>query len=124
MPAYCFTCESCGHSDQVARSMDKSDMPLVCSKCGKGMIRDYPAEAPGRLARCDTYPFESDAAGGHPDDRARMTQEAIDAGVPTEINHNGNPVFRTPIHRKKYLRAFNMYDRNASYGDPEPVNGR
>lgn len=121
MPAYCFKCESCGNSESITRTMDKSDMPLACSKCGKGMTRDYPAEAPGRRARCDTYPFASDALGGHPDDRAALTQEAIAFGVPTEINSAGNPIMRSASHRKKYCNALKIHDRNAGYSDPTPV---
>lgn len=120
MPVYEFTCDNCGSVDSEQRSMADSDKKKKCVICKGDMRRNFQAEAPGRRARCDTYPFASDALGGHPEDRARLTEEAIAAGVPTEINVAGNPVMRSAKHRKAYCEALGFFDRNAGHGDPCP----
>ena len=122
MPVYEYTCDNCGSEDSEQRSMADSDKRKKCVICKKFMRRNFQAEAPGRGARYDTYPFASDALGGHPDDRARLTEEAIAAGVPTEINSDGNPIMRSAKHRQEYCKALGFYDRNAGYSDQAPVN--
>ena len=120
MPVYSFICV-CGKVDEIQRPMSASGKRLKCA-CGKLMRRNFGAEAPGRRAASDTYPHASYALGGHPDDRAKMTQDAINKNVPTEINRDGDPVFTSAGHRKKYCEAFGFYDRNAGYSDPKPKN--
>lgn len=70
--------------------------------------------------RTNCWPMVSDAAGVHPTDAKRAAKHASAVGVPTEFNSDGNPVFTDKHHRRRFLEAHHMYDRNAGHGDPTP----
>jgi hypothetical protein len=74
----------------------------------------------GHLPNC--WPMTCDASGVNPIQREEAMRHAQEIGVPTEFNAEGQAVYTSQRHRKAYLRAIGMYDRNAGYGDPEPIN--
>ncbi len=119
MPVYCFKCDKCGRREEEQRVMADSDKPMACG-CGVDMRRDIQAEAPNRLAACDTYPMVSYAAGGHVDDTQKMMQEDKRLGIRETHYEDGDPVFRSKKHRKEYCEKREMYDRNAADSDPTP----
>ena len=89
----------------------------------------YSAEKSRKLShRCffrDTpgnWPMESYAAGIAPEEIPEFSKFDKEHGVPTHYSEDGDPIFTDKAHRKKYLRAHEMYDRNAGYSDPTPVN--
>lgn len=69
-----------------------------------------------------TWPMASDAAGVDPSQIKEQMAHDTKEGVPTEYTRSGEPILTSASHRKKYMRAQGLYDRNAGYGDPEPVN--
>jgi hypothetical protein len=93
---------------------------ITCEKCGKLMGIDPVAQQGGRRQTCSNWPMESDAAGVHPDQAKEYSDYLREKGVPTEILENGNPVFTSQHHRKRFCQATQMYDRNAGYGDASP----
>jgi hypothetical protein len=40
-----------------------------------------------------------------------------EAGVPTDYNRDGQPIFRDRSHRREYLKAHGAHDRSGGYGD-------
>lgn len=121
MPLYCFKCE-CGEIGSVHRPMSQSDRPYSCPVCDHPMSRDIRAEHVGFRHSAGKWPMESVAAGVSAEQVPEMVAFDRQNGVPTEYSQDGNPIFTSKTHRKKYLRAHGMYDRNAGYSDPEPVN--
>lgn len=96
-----------------------------CPECGGTMGRDLVAEQEGRRDTPGTYPMTSYAAGISPDEVKEFEKSDAAAGVPTEYTKGpdgGDPIFTSAKHRKKYCRLHELYDRNAGYSDPVPVN--
>jgi len=67
------------------------------------------------------YPFYSYAAGVGHENREEASKICRKAGFPTEFNKDGDPLFTSQAHRKKYCKQFELYDRNAGYGDAAPT---
>lgn len=65
-----------------------------------------------------TYPMTSDRSGVNPDQREQAIQTSIDMGIPTDFDHEGDAVFRSKGHRRDYVRAVGLLDRNGGYSDP------
>ena len=77
-------------------------------------------EVPGGMP-CNGYPFYSTAAGVGAENKAEASKICRKAGFPTEFNKDGDPLFTSQAHRKKYCKQFELYDRNAGYGDAAPT---
>ena len=63
------------------------------------------------------WPLYSDAAGCHPSQIKNLERVALERGVPTECTADGRVIFRDRAHRRAYLRAFGLHDKNGGYGD-------
>ena len=118
MPLYCYQCPKCGAYYEERLSMSECDTPTFCPECRAPGDRDYEREWGGRRDLAGNWPMESDAAGVNPKQRQEAMQAASDLGVPTQFNEDGNPVFTSRKHRKEYLTAIKMHDRDGGYGDP------
>lgn len=70
---------------------------------------------PAQLPEC--WPMVSEAVAVHPNQRAEAHADAIKKGVPTDFDQLGRPVFTDRGHRKKYMKAYGVHDRNGGYGD-------
>ena len=80
-------------------------------------LRDLISEH-GGFRRTSGWPMKSDAAGVHPTDALDAMKGAVKIGVPTEFDtKTGQAVFRDRPHRRAYLKAMGMHDRNGCYGD-------
>jgi len=95
--------------------------PVFCNKDKTEMIRNFKVDF-GKQLFGDIWPFASYAAGVSPSEVPMMQKIDRENGVPTEYSSDGDPVFTSPAHRKKYCRAHGLYDRNAGYRDAEPIN--
>ena len=79
--------------------------------------RDYEVEL-GVVGICSSWPMKSDAAGVHPTQVKEASESAAKKGVPTRFEaQTGQAIFESRGHRKKYLKAHGLRDRNAGYGD-------
>ena len=101
--------------------MKDSDLPVLCDKDAFVMHRDYKADF-GKQRFGDIWPYASYAAGVSPSEVPMMQEIDRKNGVPTDYSSDGDPIFRSKKHRKKYCEAHNLYDRNAGFGDPAPRN--
>jgi hypothetical protein len=51
----------------------------------------------------------------------RAEQQFLDrSGVPTEYTKHNEPILTSREHRKRYMKAMGMHDRDAGYGDRAP----
>jgi len=123
MPNYTFRCPACGKKQTVTRPMNKATLPVLCEDDGFVMNRDFQSDF-GTQKIADIWPMASYAAGVHPDDIPEMQKIDREAGVPTEYTEDGDPIFRSKRHRKKYCQVHKLFDRNAGYGDPVPEKFR
>jgi len=60
------------------------------------------------------WPIECIGSGVHPDDAGALRQCFNDAGVPTEVSNDGNPIYKNSRHRKAALKCRGLHDK-ASY---------
>ena len=73
-----------------------------------------------QLPQC--WPMKSYAAGVIAPQAVDAEKEAANLGVPTEFcRDTGDAIFTGRKHRADYLRAKQMCDRDAGYGDPAPT---
>lgn len=67
------------------------------------------------------YPMVSSAAGVHPGQIKEHMEHLRSMGC-GQVNHtkDGDVIFESKGQRKKVCEALGLYDRQASYGDPQP----
>ena len=75
--------------------------------------RSYRAEQTGG-ASPRGWPMTCYASGVHPDDAQALRDEFKRVGVPTEVTPGGDPIYVSPEHRRRALKARGMFDK-ASY---------
>ena len=68
-----------------------------------------------------TWPMNSSAAGCHPDQIGEAHAESVRQGVPTQFTSEGDAIFESRSHRKKYCEANGLFDRSGGYGDAQPT---
>lgn len=61
------------------------------------------------------WPLECIASGVHADDAQKLRDEFNRLGVPTEVSQDGNPIYRSPEHRRRALKARGFVDRSSYY---------
>ena len=116
MPTYCFRD---GDGNPVERFMSVADFERlvvddVLTEDGHALRLDVVAQHSGiPQASCGTWPLHSLAAGVHPNQVREASEEAAKRGVPTDFARNGDAIFRSADHRRKFLRAHGMIDRSS-----------
>lgn len=85
---------------------------------GKILHRDIASEHRGFSGTPSNWPMLSDSAGVHPSQVGAAFKESVGIGVPTRFHpETGQAIFESRAHRKAFLKAKGMYDRNGGYGD-------
>lgn len=88
---------------------------------GSGVIASIPSPGgPTRNVAGAGWPMISEAAAINPEDVPREQARLKKRGIYTEYTPTGEPIFRSPSHRKAYCEAVGLYDRNGGYSDPQP----
>jgi len=64
------------------------------------------------------WPMESYALGVPIEDVPEMMKKDRAADVPTNYNDQGEPIFTSKTHRRKYCKLHEFHDRNGGYSDP------
>ncbi len=62
------------------------------------------------------WPIVSEAAGCHPEQVKEHMEFDQQHRVPTEYTRDGSPVFTDRAHRKRYLKAHGLVDKDGVYG--------
>ena len=62
------------------------------------------------------YPIKSVALAVHSRQVAKMREDSVKKGVPTDYTTGGRPILRDAAHRKAYLKLYGFHDRNSYNG--------
>lgn len=119
MPRYCFKNED---GDVIARVYRMGKAPKSFTLKGKKFTRDIRSEHCSHVSVAGNWPQHSDAAGVAVSQIKDASRKMAEAGCPTEFDSQGRAIFTSRGHRNRALRVMGMYDRNAGYGDPAPIN--
>lgn len=123
MPTYSYRCESCGCLTNRVRRIPQRNDPVPCAECGGTAEREMSSEMSGQLREPPgNWPMHSYAAGVSPTQREEAYEASVRMGVPTRFDKNGDAIFTSPHHRRKYCEAKGLFDRNAGHSDPKPQN--
>ena len=98
----------------------------LCDEITRSVIKE-PLEfgiGTGHRRPVAKWPIASEAAAVNPEDVPAEQAALAAKGVYTEFDRAGRPLFRDKAHRKAHCRAIGMYDKDAGYDDPEPLNFR
>ena len=85
---------------------------------------DYGIVRKKSLQTAGNWPMASYAAGVSPDEVPELQKIDRLHGVKTEYTADGDPIFTSKSHRKKYCEVHKLFDRNAGYSDPLPARCR
>lgn len=59
------------------------------------------------------WPLTCYASGVHAGDAQALRDEFKRVGVPTEVTNDGDPVYTSPEHRRRALKARGFFDRSS-----------
>jgi hypothetical protein len=110
MPLYCYETKR-GRVINLFFSMGKAPQVVADPKFGV-LKRSYQAERVGVPAP-KNWPMECVASGVNASQAGELRAHLANAGVPTEVTSDGNPVYRNMAHRKKALKARGLVDKKA-----------
>jgi hypothetical protein len=81
---------------------------------GKVAKRDYKAERISVPASSiDIWPMQPCLGSGVNAGQADELREFLKkSGVPTDVTNDGDPIYRSKLHREKALKARNLSDKN------------
>lgn len=124
---YFYACD-CGATASKVLPHTRATYRPKCPNCRARMERDFAAEygrPQGLRSGCAAWPHVADfACEVDAEDAKRAAAADSAAGVPTDYAKTDEggaaPVWRSPKHRRDWLIANGMYDRNAGYSDPVP----
>ncbi len=61
------------------------------------------------------WPLTCFASGVNAADAGKLSEELRKCGVPTEVTRGGDPIYTSPEHRRRALKARGMFDRKSYY---------
>lgn len=123
MPTYCYTCPTCGATTEKVRGMEEAHPRTVRCECGQRAERDFAAEQTGTDNRVWERTLWSEGLAVHPEQVPEAIAFNKRMGVPfTEYDADGRPGFRSRGHRRAYGKAWQAFDGDAGYSDPQPRN--
>jgi hypothetical protein len=113
MPTYCYQKPD---GEVVERVFPRGEAPdEILLGGGQTAKRSYRAEFGDRRQNASAgWPMTCYASGVHPEQASQLREHLRRKGVPTEVNKNGDPVYRDRHHRRRALAARGIHDR-ASY---------
>lgn len=122
MPFYVYRDQSTGEKVEIMMTVSemarrqRKDGTIVHE--GRTLLRDIVSEHRSAPQTSSCWPMMSDAAGVHPEQCGKAYEESVRIGAPTRFHpETGQAIFESRGHRRAYLRAKGMFDRNGGYGD-------
>lgn len=123
MPLYCYYDPETGDRIELLMSIDemlaKGDDDAAIVHEGRYLRRDFVRETGGRINTAWSNPLASDAVGVNPDQIPEAIEHSRKIGVPIEFNRDGQALFTSRGHRKRYCEAIGFVDNDGGYGDPQ-----
>ena len=83
----------------------------------KERFPDKPIAEPLAGQQPGAWPMASEALAVHPSQAAEATAAARAAGVPTEFDKTGRPIFTDRAHRREFLKYQKAFDKAGGYAD-------
>lgn len=124
MPLYAYTCPG-GHLTRRFYSSTKIPKRIHCHKCKRRARRIFAA----MVAPSGNFPMTSSAAGVYPGQIEEAERKSREPGmVPIRFSRepetNGDAIFTSRGHRKKYCESQGLHDLDGGIGDPMPLGNR
>ena len=102
----------------------RDDIPREIVSDGVVFRRDLLAEHGHTFHRPGLWPMISPNLGW-PSNAMQTVQERLARfNCPTEFTRTNDPILRDRNHRKRYMEAFGLYDRDAGYSDNNETRTR
>lgn len=118
MPLYSYKCEGCGITKEIfQQGMDPGIHMPICEPCGRGMRRDFAADAPNIGGKDYVKPIVSDSLAMNPSQIAEHRQLFPNI----EVTREGQPIFDNAKTHNDYLEARGLYKETSKR---QPTNGR
>lgn len=109
MPYYCYSTDT----EIVERFFRMGEAPAsILLDCGCVAHRDFSAEHRPRRAGAG-WPMECIASGVNAAQAGELREFFAKSGIPTEVSADGNPIYRSPEHRRKALKLRGFVDRSS-----------
>ncbi len=70
---------------------------------------------PRGVQRTGGYPYESEVMAVDPEDIGTAQDILAKRGVQTDYTPTGEPIIRSPEHRRQHAKAMGFYDRNGTW---------
>jgi hypothetical protein len=109
MPVYCYEMDD---GILVEKFFPAGKAPRFVRVGKKKASRSYTAERKS-VPSSRGWPMTCVASGVHASQAGELRDCLARAGVPTEVTKDGDPVYRSAIHRKKALKARGFVDRSS-----------
>lgn len=94
---------------QVTKEEFEGSITVPPLEVGKAKVEHHTA---GYLG----YPIKLNSMAVTTHRRKTMMEHLAKKGVPTEYTLRGRPIIRDAAHRKQFMKAMNLFDRNSFYG--------
>ena len=121
MNAHRYVVKGCQIGAGILRYFDGEPPATVEDPDGQTLHLEALRSKEGSRTACGTWPMTSAFAGCHPDDipteRAHDEKNGLTG---TQYKRDGDVVWNSPGHRRRWLESRGMHDRNAGYSDPVP----
>ena len=121
MSIYCHTTND-GETVEWIFRMGKAPQSVTLPD-GRVADRDIAAEHGGFKNTSGNWPMNSDALGCHPNQVKKLSEALAEQGVVTNFTNDGRAVVTSRAHRNALLKARNLGDLDAGYGDRLPPAG-
>lgn len=106
MPTYCYS--NAGRVQEAIFRIGEAPRSIIVD--GEEYDRDFAAERKGFPPR-KGWPMECFASGVNAAQAGDLRSHLANAGVPTDVTSDGNPVYRDANHRRRALAARGLVDK-------------
>lgn len=110
MPVYCYQSEATGQIIERVYPIGKAPK-LLRMKTGIAK-RSFAAESKS-FPPTKGWPMTCIASGVHASQAKELERHLADAGVPTQVTRDGDPIYRDAKHRRKALKARGLVDKSS-----------
>lgn len=110
MPLYCFSSEK---GDVIEEFFPFGKAPRQLEVNGISYERDFQAEHNPRGAGGDSWPLACEASAVAPFQAQELRDYYKKAGVQTDVDIKGRPIYRDANHRKRALKCRGLCDRDS-----------
>lgn len=114
MPIYCYQTND---GRVIERMFRPGEAPDTISDGNGGKAERYICgELPSlHISNKPGWPITCFGSGVQASQAGELREHLEKSGVPTEVTKDGDPVYTSPSHRRKALKARGLHDKNSFY---------